>query len=241
MITEKDCLAAILCFNTVKETKKTLEGIPKERNYDVLIVNDGSTDSTKEIIEQFHFNKIHHERNKGVGSAIKTAIHYASSHGYKVIAILAGNNKDDPSKLDRLISPIIKEGFDYVQGSRFLPGGSYDNLPIFRNIMIRLHAFLFFLITGFKGTDALNGFRAYRLDIFKDSRINIFQDWLDRYELETYIHYKVLKLGYKVKEVPVSKTYPENKMNVKYSHIRPIIDWWIILRPLVFLLPGLRK
>jgi dolichol-phosphate mannosyltransferase len=100
---------------------------------------------------------------------------------------------------------------------------------------------LYRLLTGFRGTDALNGFRAYRLRLLKDPSIHIWQDWLDRYELEMYLHYKALTLGYKVKEVPVTKSYNHFKNGAPYSHIRPFVDWWSIIRPIVYLSLGLRK
>lgn len=236
----KKILVTVVCYNTAEQTKTVLAKFPQNRYYDVLVVNDCSTDQTSEYIKRYDFNIIEHPRNKGVGGAIKTGIRYGLEKNYQVMAVMAGNNKDDPLELPRLLDPIIKENFDYVQGSRFVPGGKWDNLPLFRFIMVKVHAFLFFLLTGVKCTDALNGFRAYKLRLFRDPRIDVWQEWLDKYELETYLHYKVLKLGYKFKEAPVSKIYPEMKRRGKYSHIRPIIDWWVILRPLVLLAFGLK-
>ena len=84
-----------------------------------------------------------------------------------------------------------------------------------------------------------NGFRAYKLSLFKDKRININQEWLDRYELETYLHFKVLTLGYKVKEIPVSKDYLSGVK--KYSKIRPVFDWWKMIRPIFLLKFGIKN
>ena len=95
-----------------------------------------------------------------------------------------------------------------MQGSRFLGGGSHQNLPRARYYMVKLHALLMRWLTGFPATDAINGFRAYSTSLLRDPRIDLWQDWLDHYELESYLHYKVLKLGYRVIEVPVSKSYP---------------------------------
>lgn len=237
---QKRLLACMVVYNTCLDTSLVLNRFPKERGFDILIVNDGSIDNTKEILEKSGLIFINHSKNRGVGAAMRTGIDYGLKNDYYAIAILAGNNKDDPCEIGKLFNPILNEDYDYVQGSRFLKGGRWDNLPVFRYIMVKLHAFLFYLLTGFKGTDALNGFRAYRLVLFKDNRINIWQGWLDKYELETYLHYKVIRLGYKVKEVPVSKIYPNDKKK-KYSHIRPIIDWWKILRPLLFLCFNLKK
>ena len=70
--------------------------------------------------------------------------------------------------------------------------------------------------------------------------MNIWQSWLDGYGLEYYIHYKVLTLGYKIKEVPVSKVYPYNKKG-GYSNISPFKDWWDIIGPLIYLKTGAKK
>jgi dolichol-phosphate mannosyltransferase len=231
----------MVCYNTAESTKAALSKFSAERNYDILVINDGSTDETRDIVTRYNFKSIEHSQNRGVGAAIKTGIRYAVENNYEIAAVLAGNNKDNPAEISRLFDPIIKEGYDYVQGSRFIHGGRWDNLPPFRFIMVKIHAFLFSLLTGKRCTDALNGFRAYRLSIFNDKRINIWQDWLDKYEFETYLHYKVLKYGYRFKEVPVSKIYPENWREVHYTHIRPIIDWWSILRPLFLITTGIKK
>jgi dolichol-phosphate mannosyltransferase len=231
----------MLCYNQGELTRRALSKFPQNRNYDVLVINDGSTDRTSEYIQEFDFKVINHSRNKGVGAGIKTGIKYASENKYQVIVVIAGNNKDDPREIPLLIEPIVKENFDYVQGSRFIKGGRWDNLPLFRFIMIKIHALLFTFITGKKCTDALNGFRAFKLSVFKDSRINVWQDWLDRYELEMYLHFKLLKCGYRFKEVPVSKIYPRDLKTVKYTHIKPVLDWWSIIRPLILMGLGLRR
>lgn len=239
--TSNKILAVVVCYNTAKSTKITLSNFPSKRDYSILVINDGSTDTTREIIRRFDFKVIEHDRNRGVGAAIKTGIKYAIENDYQIMVVLAGNNKDNPGEISRVVEPIVKESYDYVQGSRFVPGGRHDHLPLFRFIMVKIHALLFSLLTGRRCTDALNGFRAYKLSIFNDKRINIWQDWLDRYEFETYVHYKVLKYGYRFKEAPVSKIYPANWRKVKYTHIRPFIDWWNIVKPLFLLMTGMKK
>jgi dolichol-phosphate mannosyltransferase len=103
-----------------------------------------------------------------------------------------------------------------------------------------MYPLLWSVLTKVPCTDVTNGFRAYKAEILKDERINIWQDWLDSYELEYYIHYKVLKIGYRTCEVPVSKIYPyRNKGG--YSKINPFRDFWNILRPLFYLSLGVRK
>jgi len=70
---------------------------------------------------------------------------------------MAGNNKDDPTEIPRLIAPIIHDGMDYVQGSRFLSGGSSPNLPLFRLVAIKFLSLLFNCYSRQACTDLTNG------------------------------------------------------------------------------------
>ena len=183
---------------------------------------------------------IRNRERKGVGYAIREGIEYALGDGYDIVVVMAGNNKDDPREIPRLLKPILKEGYDYVQGSRFLPGGVCKRNPILRGIFSKLFPFVWTLFTNVRCSDVTNGFRSYKAEIFKDGRINIWQSWLNGYGLEYYIHYQVLMLGYKVKEVSVSKIYPHRHKG-GYSKIQPFRDWWDIVRPLIYLKLGIKR
>jgi dolichol-phosphate mannosyltransferase len=177
---------------------------------------------------------------KGIGHAIRQGYKYALENGFELIVIMAGNGKDDPREIPRLTTPIKDEGYDYVQGSRFLPGGRRQKNPFLRGIFTRLFPYVWSFLTGVRCTEVTNGFRAYRATIVEDWRINLWQSWLDGYELEYYLHYKVLTLGYRFTERPVSKDYSAMK-NKKYSHISPSKDWWQIVGPLLLLRLGVKK
>jgi len=213
---------------------------------DICLVVDCPTDSILREIEvagkeiEIPIRTIQNSRRMGVGYAIREGIEYALGHEFDIIVVMAGNGKDDPREIPRLLNPIMKEGYDYVQGSRFLPGGRRVKNPILRGIFSRVYPFIWTLVTNIRCTDVTNGFRAYRTGIFKDKRIDVWQSWLDGYGLEYYLHFKVLKLGYKTKEVPVSKVYPYRHRG-GYSKIVPWRDWWDILGPLVYLSLNLRK
>jgi dolichol-phosphate mannosyltransferase len=234
-------VAAVVCYNNGGNAARTLEMVPADRDYDIVVIDDGSTDDTAQHIAKFDFPVVRHPQNRGVGAAIKSGIRYALDNGYDIVCILAGNAKDDPRQIPRLLEPIREGRAEYVQGSRFAAGGTHENTPMFRHVMVKVHAGMFQALTGFVGTDALNGFRAYKTSLFTNGFINVWQDWLDTYELETYLHYKVLKSHHPAVEVGVSKTYPPKQGRGKYSHIRPIIDWWKILRPLPLIVLGIKK
>lgn len=240
VLSRTSVLALVMCYDTRAATAETLARIPSPREFDVLVVDDGSTDGTADLLRGCGLPSVRHETNRGLGAALKTGIARAIEEGYEAVVVLAGNGKDDPAEIPRFLEALAA-GYDYVQGSRFRPGGRHRNLPLVRHVLVRAHGVLVRLLTGFPATDAINGFRAYRLALFRDARIDVGQPWLDRYEFESYLHCKVLTLGYRVTEVPVSKTYPAARRGVRYSHVRPVVDWWRILRPWVLLTLRLRR
>lgn len=182
---------------------------------------------------------IENPARNGIGFAIKEGYRYALSRGFDLIVVMAGNGKDDPREISRLTQPILQDGYDYVQGSRFLPGGRGERTPFLRRIFTRLFPFAWTFLTGVRCTEVTNGFRAYKASILQDPAINIWQDWLNGYELEYYLHYKVLTLGYKFTERPVSKIYSHAKRE-SYTHISPLKDWQQIVGPIVLLRLGRR-
>ena len=209
--------------------------------HELLAVDDGSTDRTPDILDRCeHCTVITHPHRRGCGAAIRSAYRYALERGYDVFVIMAGNGKDDPAQVERLAAPILRDEADYVQGSRFLPGGASDGLPGHRLLSMKVFTWLFSLFLMRRFTDCTNGFRAYHTSILRDERIAWEQAWLgDSYEIEFYLHYKVSALGYRVEEVAVSKLYRQ-PAGASYTKVR-LRDWLTNLKPLFYLRLGLRK
>jgi dolichol-phosphate mannosyltransferase len=195
-------------------------------------------EAAKHIGITVHIIKNRHRT--GVGSSLRQGLRYLVETGNDIAVVMAGNGKDDPAEIDRLIAPVARGECDYVQGSRYLPGGKKYRMPVVRIIFNRIFPLIWTLLTGRKCTDVTNGFRSYSLSILNDPRVNLDQDWLHGYSLEYYLHYKVLALGYRVREVPVSKIYPFGNKG-GYSKIQPLKDWWPIISPLVLLFLGVRR
>ena len=199
MTLKKDCriIAIIPAFDEETKIGKVVSRIPRDSIHEILVIDDGSTDGTVEEARAEGATVINHGMKKGIGVAIRTGIEQAIKREFDVIVVLAGNNKDFPEEIPRLLEPIMNDGYDYVQGSRYLEGGKYGKMPLHRRLVTRIYPLLLRLTTGFPATDGTNGFRAYRCSLFQDKRINIWQRWLDD-PLEYYLSIKVIKLGYKV-------------------------------------------
>ena len=244
------CMAKVLvspvAFNEREKIKNVIGRFlksPAAAMADYLVVDDCSTDGTTEAIAAFASSgvkTVKHARRSGVGAAIRTAIRYAQNNGYDVLVIMAGNDKDDPADIPAVLRPLLEEGYDFVQGSRYLGRcGTGGDMPFYRKVATRLHPWLMSLFTGRRLTDSTNGFRAFRLDFTRDPRINLDQDWLDAYELEPYLMFKAIRLRYRFTEVFVTKIYPSKRLG--YTKMTPFFGWWSILKPVFYLGLGIKK
>ena len=197
---------------------------PREIVDEVLVVDDGSKDRSPEVARAGGATVLPMGATIGVGAALRAGFMWAKERGFDVIVVIAG-----------LLDPIVA-GADFVQGSRFLAGGRTGGMPLYRQVATRLHPLLFSLTSGKRVSESTNGFRAFRTTLLDDPRIRLHQSWLDEYELEPYLYWKTIRLGYRTAEVPVTKIYPPKAIG--YTKMKPITGWWSMLRPLVLL--GLR-
>jgi dolichol-phosphate mannosyltransferase len=233
-------MAASIAHNEASKIGRVIERFPPGLVDRIVVVDDASTDETPAVAAQKGAVVVTHTRRSGAGAAIRTAIKYATAEGFDVLVVLAGNDKDRPAEIVRLLAPMAEAGYDFVQGSRYLAGGDFGNMPFYRQLATRyVHPLLFSLFVGRRFTDTTNGFRAIRLSALRDARIDIDQPWLDHYELEPYLFFKMIRLGYKVREVPVTKIYPPHELG--YTKMKPVTGWWSILRPVVLLGLGIKR
>jgi len=238
-------IAIVPVFREVGRIGRVLEKFKPGSVDEICLTLDSPNGSIRAEIEESRKRThvpvtiIENPDRKGVGHAIREGYDYALSHGFDLIIVMAGNGKDDPREISRLIDPILRGDFDYVQGSRFLPGGRPEKTPLLRGIFSRAFPLFWTLLTGVRCTEVTNGFRAYKASILTDPRVNVWQSWLDGYELEYYLHYKALTLRYRFTERPVTKTYSHIGKR-GYSHISPLRDWWQIVGPMFLLRLGVR-
>lgn len=230
-------LIVIPAYNEQGKIGRVLQKIPGNLCADALVVDDCSRDATAAEAQAAGALVVRHPHNMGVGAAIRSGIDYAIANRYDVVAILSGDDQHDPADLRELLRLIDCEGYEFVQGSRRLSGLAAPNIGLFRRTFTWVYAFIFRVLTGFRCTDATNGGRAFRVSIFEDKRINLWQDWLNTYELEPYLLYQVVKGKHRVTEAPMKVIYHRQGT----TKMKPLRDWWRILRPMLYLSLGIRR
>lgn len=227
-------------FNEERKIGEVVRRAPREIIDTVLIVDDGSTDRTAEIAQHEGAEVISLDAVRGVGYAIRCGYDEARRRGFDIAVVIAGNNKDAPEEITRLLDPICDQAYDFVIGSRYHAAGKYGgDMPLYRKIATRLHPLLVSLLSGKHVTDSSNGYRAVRPAILADPKIELHRHWLDGYQLEVYLLMKLLKLGYKTTEVPVTKLYPPR--TIGNTKMRPFVDWWHMLNPIFVVGLGLEN
>jgi dolichol-phosphate mannosyltransferase len=208
---------------------------------DVFAVDDGSTDGTRDVMAAVKgIHVLGHARRRGVGAALRTGFEHARALGYDILAVASCVGKSRPEDIRRLIDTLATGSWDFVQGSRFMDGGATANMPLHRAVGTRGYSVLFSLLAAARVSDGSSGIRAFRAGLLDDARINLGQPWLDTYELEPYLYFKALTLGYRVTEAPIAILYPADP-TVGYTKMRVFRDWWRISRPLLFLRLGIKQ
>lgn len=233
--TNKYCVC-IPVINEGERIKKELE-IAKKENInnlvDIIICDAGSTDGSTndKILEKFGINTLLVKKGKGKqGAQLRMGIWWALNRGYDGIITIDGNNKDSIEDIPKFIEK-LEEGYDFVQGSRFIKGGKAINTPIVRYISVRLlHAPIISLTAKKWYTDTTNAYRAYSKKYLIHPQVQPLRDIFMTYELLAYLSVKADQLNLKTCEIPVRREYPaKGKTPTKISFFRGNSDLLKIL------------
>ncbi len=203
------CVFVLNEGNRVRTQLKTMSrvaGMP-----DIIVADGGSTDGSLDVeyLRQVGVRTLLTKTGPGRLSAqMRMALAYALDEGYNGVIVIDGNNKDDPSAIPAFAQR-LDEGYDHVQGSRYIAGGRGINTPLSRSIGVRmLHAPVLSVAARRRLTDTTNGFRAYSRKLLLDPRVAPFRSVFSTYELHYYLAVRAARLGFRTVEVPVTREYP---------------------------------
>jgi len=173
----------------VAELKKNLP------DFDVLVVDDGSTDDTLRKIPR-EAAVVSLPFNLGIGGAMQTGYRYAALHGYDYAIQVDADGQHPPDQVARLVAHLKSSGADIVIGSRFLVAGSYDQTTA-RMVGIHILGQLIRLLTGRRVTDCTSGFRAVNRRV-----IHAYAHWYPDDYPEPEVVLLLIRAGYRVEELP---------------------------------------
>jgi uncharacterized protein (TIRG00374 family) len=189
------------------------------RDYEIIIVNDNSTDSTGRLIDSLaqkdrHINPVHRVTTPGFGNAIKTGIKAAKGD---IIIPFMGDLSDNPGDIPRLVER-IDAGYDVAYGSRFIDGGALNGYPRAKLIANRAFNNLVRLSFGIPYRDITNAFKAYRKDVLDEIGVDTLES--SGFDLTVEIPIKAHILGFRSSEVPVQwydRTSGEAKLKLSQN------------------------
>lgn len=202
-------------INEGERIKKELERAKNEKIdqlVDIIICDAGSTDGStdRNILEQLGVNTILVKKGPGrQGAQLRMGIWWALNRGYEGIITIDGNNKDSIEDIPKFIEK-LEDGYDFIQGSRFIKGGQAINTPFIRYVSVRLlHAPIISLTAKKWYTDTTNAYRGYSKKYLQHPEVKPCRNIFMTYELLAYLSVKADQLKLKTCEIPVKREYPK--------------------------------
>ena len=207
----------IPCYNENQTIDKIISKISKSiftynyLNYELIIVDDNSTDGTKDKLKKYELDKninvFFHNENLGKGAAIQSAIKHVSG---ELVLIQDADLEYDPFDYDKLLLPFFETDADVVYGSRFLGGGKYTRIHFFWHYLAnKILTFICNLFINLNLTDMETGYK-----VFKSSAIKSISLVEKSFSFEPEVTIKLAKKKFKFYEVPITyngRAYEEGK------------------------------
>lgn len=206
-----------VCIPIINEGERIVKELERAKKcniqnlVDIIICDGGSTDgcTDSEMLKSLDVNTLLTKRDYGKqGAQLRMGFWWALKRGYEGIITIDGNNKDSIEDIPKFIEK-LEQGYDFIQGSRFIKGGKAINTPLIRYIsVILIHAPIISITAKHRFTDTTNAFRAHSKKYLTDPKVQPFRNIFMTYELLAYLSTRATQIGLKVCELPVTREYP---------------------------------
>jgi len=202
----KDTLLIIPAYNEEKNIEDVLENIKKSGalNFaDIMVVNDGSKDNTKEVVESLGVKVISQIYNLGYGAALQISYKYAMEHGYEYVIQMDADGQHDVCNIENIHNCMMygdeSQRPDIVIGSRFLEGAKHYHMSAIRLLAVKMFRTIIKIVTHQKITDPTSGLQGL------NSRAFTYYAGYGNFDIkypDINMIIQMLLLGFKIKEVP---------------------------------------
>lgn len=203
-------------------------------NYKVIVVNDGSTDHTLEILKEYEqqmpLNIVQHEKNQGLGPTLRDGLLYAAQRAaYNDIVItMDADDTHTPGLIYRMVNT-MREGYDVVIASRYQKGSRVYGVSLYREFLSLMASYIFRLILPIKGVkDFTCGYRAYRARVLQDAFNKYGEHFIDQQGFQAMVDIilRLRTMNVIFGEVPFILRYDMkqgiSKMNVKSTILKTL-------------------
>jgi glycosyltransferase involved in cell wall biosynthesis len=162
---DKEGAIVIPVYNEEKNIRAIVEEVRRSGiSWDIVAVDDGSTDGSRELLEKLPVTLISHPVNLGYGAAVQTGLRHAVAAGYGTVVLMDADGQHIPSEIPNLLAALEK-GADIVIGSRLLGNASVYRIPFVRRMGIKFFSALAKILGGTKIYDVTSGFQAMRRNV----------------------------------------------------------------------------
>lgn len=210
---------------TINKIIKKVKATPF--NKEIIIVDDGSSDGTREILRNLNDPSLkiyHHKQNYGKGRAIRTGLEHVNGD---IILIQDADLEYDPQEYHNLLKPILEGKSKVVYGSRFKGAGKA--MFFWHALGNNFLTFLTNLLYNTTLTDMETGYKCFKKEVIQDIELKS-----NRFNFEPEITAKILKNGYRIYEVPITYAGREYKEGKKITWRDGIIAFWTLIRYRLF-------
>ncbi|MFC3198924.1 DUF2062 domain-containing protein [Parapedobacter deserti] len=234
VLTSINACVIVPTFNNAKTLRRVLDGLYRYTSH-IIVVNDGSTDATPDILARYpDLTTVHLPRNRGKGNALRIGFRKATAQGFDYAVTIDSDGQHFPDDIPAFAREIEEKGSALLIGDRNMDQEGIPGKSSFGN---RFSNFWFRFETGISLSDTQSGFRLYPLKEIQGIRF-----YTRKFEFEVEVIVKAAWRGIPVRNVPIGVLYdPEERV----SHFRPfrdftrisILNTWLVLVALLYIRP----